>query len=371
MVVSEKKKLKSIIAKKRILITGASGFIGNNLCQALNKKYQVVPKVLVHLSPIDNVRVREIKGDILNLASLKEAMKNVDVVVHCANNYDSDLNWRTSVLGTKNICEASLFCKVKKVIYLSSAAVYGYQLPPRVNEKSAYKKVKGDIYNQSKIEAEKIVRNYYQKKHLPMVIIQPTIVYGPGSIPWTIGPIIDIKNNNFFWVNESGGTANHIFISDLVKAILLAIAKDESLGNTFIISGGEVIKWKDFFKPYFSMLHHPIPEDLNSSSLRVKNALFPILHILKKIIHKSKISLLIPKRIKANLKQSYSQMENIRNFKQSTIVQQRFKYSSLFDIAKARRILGFKPKVSFKQGMTLTKKWFDKNKEAILNFEIY
>jgi len=356
--------------KKKILVTGASGFIGRHICEVLLNTNKYLPVALEHLNPITIKGVKKIKGDVLDLNSLKFSLKDCHAVIHCANSYDSSLNWNVSVKGTGNICKFCLDLKLSKLIYLSSASVYGFDLPSIVNESTQYNKINGDIYNNSKIYAEKIVNHFIDKYKLPAVILQPTIVYGPHSIPWTIDPINKIKNGNFLWMSILQGNANPIYINDLTEAVLLALENKKAIGKTFIISGGEIVSWKDFFKPYFKFAGKSLPKKTNKDS-NLSASYFYFLSMIRNILNIANIVKKIPNNIKGPFKNFYRTFLQIEEIKNNEDFLKRYAYKAYFDITKANKILGFQPKVNFNKGMTLTKKWFLKNKKYVFEYDYY
>jgi len=350
---------------KTFLITGASGFIAGRIIERLCQKHDCRIKALVHninhATRIARLDIEIIPGDILDKKLLGKIAQNVDYVIHCAvgNTPDTKLNRQITVNGTKNILRASLKNKIKKLIYFSTMSVYGYPLPATVNEKTPYKKVPEDHYNNDKIEAEKICRKYI-KKGLPAVILQPTIVYGPYAKSWTINPTNEIKNNQIFLINNGNGFANPVYIDNLIDAVFLALIKKEAISETFIISNGKSITWKKFYDVYQKMISKKNLSELTiSNKLKLQILNFPIKvgKKIKLIFNPFDFFQKRPTFIDKIILPHYQKTKAIENLSANKNRQLFFQDKALFEIKKAEKILCYSPGISFSQGMKLTKKW--------------
>lgn len=350
---------------KTFLIIGASGFIGGRIIERLYRDYNCHVKALIHnighAARIARFDIEIIPGDILDKKLLEKTTQNVDFVIHCAvgNTSDVKLNHQITVEGTKNILQASLKNKVKRLIYFSTMSVYGYPLPKICNEETPYKKVQGDCYNNDKIEAEKIVRGYI-KKGLPGVILQPTIVYGPYAGSWTIGPVNELKNNGLFLVDEGQGIANPVYIDNLVDAVFLASTKREAIGKIFIISGGQGMTWKKFFNAYRKMIGKetlPKLNRFNKLKLEILNLPIEIGRRIRVVFDPFAYFNLRPAFVDKIILPFYRRAKTIENLSADKNRQLFFQDKCVFEIEKAKKILGYTPRISFSEGMKLTEKW--------------
>ena len=181
-----------------VLVTGATGLVGSNLCKELvDKGYKV--KAFVKTSSdksfLDTLDIEYAYGDIRFLDDVSKAMKDIDIVFHCAGHVDILKTFDTehasvNILGTKNALKAAVSNKIKRFIYVSTLGVLGILKEHYYDrEDSPYIKV-GHPYFDTKIDAERLVVNYYNDQNLPVVILRPGLIYGerdrnllPNMIP--------------------------------------------------------------------------------------------------------------------------------------------------------------------------------------------
>ncbi len=238
-------------------VTGASGFIGNELTKALLERGDEVSVVV--RSPeklnLEHPRLSVFEGDLHSLETIERAMKNSDAVFHLAayaNIWSRDklLAYRTNVIGTKNILNAALKNKVKKLVFTSSAAT----MPPSkkgelVDENFPVPDEYGTEYETTKLAAEKLCLEYVGKG-LDVVIVNPTRLYGPGFLNKSNSVTVMIKKyieGSWRFVPGDGrAIGNYVFVDDVVEGHLLALYKGRP-GQRYIL-GGENASFNDFFE---------------------------------------------------------------------------------------------------------------------------
>lgn len=351
---------------KTFLITGASGFIGGRIVERLKRDYSCKVKALVHnlnhAARIARFDIEILSGNILDKIWLEDVTKGVDYLVHCAfgNTSDNNLNKKITVDGTENILHAAVKNKVKRFIYFSTMSVYGYGLPNRCNEECSYQIVKGDFYNNDKIEAEKIVFEYI-KKGLPAVILQPTIVYGPYASIWTVWVVEKLKQKQLFLIDDGKGLANPLYIDNLVDAVFLSLTKKEAIGEKFIISDGKSVSWKEFFSYYQKMI--------KSNRFPKIRKTYKYKYLLLSLVTKNIINLknkFYPKPLFSTqnlLTESFDNLLHKVDDLSGSVMDKNleifFKDRTIFDISKAENKLKYTSRVTLKKGMQLTEKWLN------------
>ena len=176
----------SVTTSMRLAITGASGQLGSYLMD-LATGLDAVGIDLVS-SPFPKHRSKIVKEDIRDLEAMRKALKGCDAVVHCAAQVSvvasiadplNDLSH--NVQGTINLLQVAAECKVRKFVYISSAAVYGD--PVRVPIDESHPLNPKSPYGASKMAAEQYCRVFAETRGLPCVIVRPFNFYSPRADP--------------------------------------------------------------------------------------------------------------------------------------------------------------------------------------------
>lgn len=226
---------------KRILITGASGFVGSNLVYALvREKYQVI--LLLRDSSMNSfpneIPCLKAYGSIENISLLKELVKGTDTVFHAAayisfKKSDFEKAYQINVIGTRNILEACFKAGVNKVVHLSACAVLGYSLDKDavLDETSSHEIGKDNVYAYTKKLAEEEVQRYIQKG-LNASIANIATIYGQGDRKLNSGSIIASIYKGKMRFVPPGGTS-YVSIDDLIEGLLLLARKGKS-GERYI-----------------------------------------------------------------------------------------------------------------------------------------
>ena len=362
---------------KRILVTGGTGFIGGRLVEYLvrecNAEVVVLVRNLARLPRIARFNIQIMHGDVTNLKAVRKAMEGCEFVFHCAfgNDGTSDKQKGVTINGTENVLKAALECDVKRVVHVSTVSVYGQTENGDLDE-STLRKYSNETYADSKHEAEVLALNYFKEHGLPVSVIQPTIVYGPGYGNWTINPIIQLKKGRVIIVNEGNGLCNTVYIDDVIQAMILSAVKDEAIGHIFLISDGEPVTWREFYGAYENVLGIKSTISLSFEEIKKyrkigKNKKQIISQMIKNstsingwsglIQDPSKLDY-IPLITKTLLKKSVKNSSKpILLLTDSQVVF--FKTRSQVRIDKAKSQLNYNPKFNFEEGMAITERWLD------------
>ena len=311
---------------KKVLITGANGFIGNKLMA--HYQAQGIPVVGVDLSGNGE---DIFQGDIGQPETISQLLQDCDVVVHTAalvsnSIADADM-WRVNVLATRNLIAAAEKHKVRRFVQISSIVAYGNSAEGELNEEQPVH-ADGGSYVLTKLASEHAVLAATANSPMELVIIRPGDVYGPGSRPWVILPIEAINKGQFMLPAKGQGFFRPIFISDLIRGIALAVSTKEAAGEIFNLSCEGYMTTAEFFSHHYQWMNKRGP-------LKVSTGLA---------------------MFAASVATKLAQMTGgVNEASTATIVQLCTK--SWFSIAKAERVLGWKPEVSFEDGMQQSKQW--------------
>lgn len=290
-----------------ILVTGGSGFIGNKLVEFLCKeKHTVVNFSMV--APEHEIQGSIfVKGDVCNLGALLQTVRDYKIarIVHNAAISNPKLcvdnpyrMFSINVIGTINALQTAHLFDVDQFVYISSGAVYGNMMENQVFE---YDATRGNsMYGASKVASEEIVRNY----GLSSISLRLGFVYGPGrTIDCPIKNLLEqvISTGQINWDKGKDQVMDFVFIDDVVFAIYKAIVTDIHGHEDINIGGGDLVKFT-------------------------------------KIVEKTKN--LFPNAI-------------------INIGSGSFGYDNLgkMDLGKARKVLGWNPKVSIDRGIELYTNW--------------
>jgi len=242
----------------KCMVTGATGFIGNRLVNELlnlGNEVHILARSKEKVSQLYENRVTFFRGDLNDTDIIQEAIVGCDVVFHLAafaNIWSKDkmLAYKTNVTGTKNILEAALQNKVKRVVFTSSAAIF----PPsesggEIDETCTLPENYLTEYETTKVKAEQLCAEYC-KKGLDVVIVNPPRVFGLGLLNKSNSVTILIKkyiSGNWHVIPGNGDSVgNYVFIDDVVNGHILAMQKGVP-GEKYIL-GGTNISFNDFFR---------------------------------------------------------------------------------------------------------------------------
>ena len=232
-----------------VLITGASGFVGKELAAALTKENKVTCMVRItsRISFLKKLGVKVVFGDVSDKDSLKEAVKDKDIIFHLVGigslsaNSEEEFKrfFRVNVDGTKNLLDSILEHNkgVKKIIYLSSTAAVGLKKEPVDEETACEPKTP---YQKSKYKSEELVQDYFRRYNLPISIIRPSMIYGPGGNNSEILRICRfVKKGIFPLFNRGDNAVPLVYITDFVRAVILVARKGKN-GEVYFATNEEV-----------------------------------------------------------------------------------------------------------------------------------
>ena len=240
----------------RVLVTGATGFIGGNLTRLLSRSgYEV--RALVrpgsNTLTIDDTGVEQAPGDILDQDSVARAIRSCEAVFHCAAAYtfwsrDPGAVYRTNVEGTRNVLEAARREQVSRIVYTSTVSTIGYSSSGNANEQSPVEPshLVGN-YKQSKYQAEQVVLEM-ASLGLPVVIVNPTAPVGAWDVkPTPTGRIlVDFLRQKMPAYLDTG--LNLVDVRDVAAGHILAMEKGKP-GHRYLLGNRNVT-----LKELFSML---------------------------------------------------------------------------------------------------------------------
>lgn len=314
-----------------VLVTGARGFIGSRLVEILAEQGAQV-NVLVR----DNLRTERFRrlgcrvfiGDLSLPQTLPPAFVGRQIVFHNAVAFGAleDI-WPINVEGTRQVVEMASQASAQRVVHVSSVAVHGENLPEMVREDQPYV-THGNSYEISKAEGEKLALQLGRERGVEVVVVRPTLAYGPGSPGWVLDWFKRVKYHKTALVDGGRGLANLVYVDDLVQGMILAALVPGVAGEAFFHSGPQPVTWREYLGEFSRMLGKPLPPSVPFWRARLGAAISR---------QTSRLTRRLP-RLSAY---------HVNLMSQRTV----------FDISKGGRLLGYEPRVSLEKGMRRTETW--------------
>ena len=246
-------------------VTGATGFVGGRLVEALVEEGHKV-RVLVRrpaaapLLPLYGVEV--VQGDLGDPAGLEDAVRGAERVFHCAGLVGDWLRHDEARLinveGTRALLAACAATGVERVVHLSSLSVYGLG-QHRGTDESAPLRYSGDAYMDSKIDAERMVRVAVDRDGLGVVVVRPGFIYGPGDLRFLPKLLDALGRGQFVYVGDGSKLLNLSYVDDVARAMLLAAGEAKAVGEAYNITDGTETSLRDFVESLCGSLGIPAP----------------------------------------------------------------------------------------------------------------
>ncbi|MFQ6052021.1 MAG: NAD-dependent epimerase/dehydratase family protein [Candidatus Hydrothermarchaeota archaeon] len=321
----------------KVLVTGAGGFIGSHLTEALIEKgYEVVGLLEPedHNPWIKNINAQFIRGDVTIKNSLYKAVKGVSCIYHLAaykTGPSIDRYYITNYLGTRNMVNVCLEsgAKIKRFLFTSSIAAIGPgEKGKLLDESTPCKPI--SAYGRSKLFAEQFLTSVGKK--LPVTIVRLPIVYGPRFSGFLL-PIFKLLNRGFR-VSSGHPAANLVFVKDIAEGIIMTAESPEAAGKVYHLGGEKNYSMDEVLTC--------IEQSLGRKTIKLR---LPYLFCLlvacfSEYLSRVKITELMIRR------------QNIEEY---------LKYSGWgIDISKAERELGYKAQTRLEEGMRVTLGWYRK-----------
>jgi predicted dehydrogenase/nucleoside-diphosphate-sugar epimerase len=342
-------------ADGKVLITGASGFIGGRIAEMgfLTEEFDVLAGIRQWSSAarLGRFPMSIISFDLLNQADVEKALNGVTMIVHCAKGGEG-----ATVSGTRNLLEAAHRKGIERFVHLSTADVYGDAIGKVIEENPL--RYTGTEYNQTKIDAEKACWEY-REKGLPVVILRPSIVYGPFSKNWSVRFAHMLLQRKWgIYEGRGDGICNLIYVDDLVRIIFEALRNDKAVGEAFNVCTPVTMTWNEYFERFNKAMGlPPLPNITRGHSGLQLAVTEPVRKVggfvrdhcmgpVKKVAETFEFAKKLMKQTEQALKTTPSREELSL-----------FGRQAMYPGDKARETIGFVPEVSLDEGLSRTVEW--------------
>jgi nucleoside-diphosphate-sugar epimerase len=259
-------------------------------------------------------------------------MEGCDLVIHTAavvsNAASLDLSWGLNVFGTRLALDGAAAAGVRRFVHLSSVRAFSdLDFPDGVDERHPVR-TDGNPYVDTKVASEQVALQAHAAGEVPVTVVRPGDVYGPGSRPWTVLPVAAIAAGRFVLPAMGRGIFSPVYLDNLIDGILLAASHPQAVGQIFTLSDGVPVSCREFFGHYHRMLGRRGPVCLPTSVALALAA------------GASTAGRLTGTETEAN-----------------TTTVRYFTRRGSYSIAKAQRLLGFAPAIDLAEGMRRTESW--------------
>ncbi len=275
-----------------ILVTGATGFLGQHICRELaNLDFKVVAlardfsKAKEILNEFENIEIRE--GDLNNLSSLENAMNNIDVVIHSAglvSDWGNPETFRKSnVEGTKNLLLIAHSKGIKQFVSISSLGIFGDADQDKIDENNQLLYTT-DNYSNSKIGQEFFVKKYCLHNKIPFTIIRPGFIYGEGDNNFFPKLIANIEKKKMKFVGSGDNHLNTVYVGNVTSLITRVIGNPVACNQSYNLSDREQVSVRKFINDITLQLNLPrVEKSVSLKTALAITAIFETLYTTLKI----------------------------------------------------------------------------------------
>jgi len=322
-----------------ILVTGATGFLGSALVTELVKQGQPI-RILAR----DERKAREqfgdavtiMRGEITDEAQVQQAVDGATTIYHFAGRLyhpstPAHLYYRTHVEGTRILLDACQGqSQLQRIVHCSTTGVHGVTGKTPAAEDAPFAPT--NPYEATKLEGELLALKAHEEQGLPISVVRPGLVYGPGDLH-LLGFFASIKKGRPCLIDGGKALIHPIYIDDMTNAFLLCAESPRAIGHSYNIAGDHPVSFRELATAIARALGKPLPGgDLPLWLANVASDIFA----------------LIPGIKGENAPLTRSRVQFLTN-------------SRVYDIGRARTELGFASTVALEEGMRRTADWYYKH----------
>jgi nucleoside-diphosphate-sugar epimerase len=322
-----------------ILVTGATGFLAQNLIPALQERGHGVRALVLPSEDATWLRKRGVAvypGDVRTPETLIEPMRGADAVFHTAALMamwrPMHVHYAVHVTGTENVCRAALGAGVKRLVHLSSAITYTPGTGQPIREDSPQEPLH-EPHAVTKAQGDKLVQRMIAEDGLPAVIIRPEAMFGPYD-RINFRRLADrLRAGKGIIIGSGHNAVPFVYVTDVVQGLLLALEHPRALGQAFNITNDETMTAEEFLGA--------IAAEVGGKAPRIRvpyRALYSAAYFAEWI----------------------ATLTNREPFVTRHGVQMFGSHNPL-SIDKARRELGYEPQVPLREGIRLAGAWYQEH----------
>ena len=320
------------------MVTGATGFLGSNLCKELlahGYKVRALARRSSDISMLNNLDVEIVYGDVLDINSLEEPMTGCGTVFHIAAlfrqaKYPDEMYRKVNIDGTLNVLKTAEKNNVDRVIHCSTVGVHSHIPNPPADEDEPFRP--GDVYQATKAEGEKLAQEWFRSGRVNGTVIRPAMIWGPGD-KRTLKLFQGVAKRRFPMIGTGETFVHWVMVDDLARGFRLAAESDVSPGQRYILAGESYVT--------LTRLVQSIATAFGVKPLPIRIPAYPI-----QIVGSVMEALCKPLKVEPPI---YRRRVDF------------FTKSRSFNCDKAKRELGFQAQRSFDDEVKTISEWYVKN----------
>jgi nucleoside-diphosphate-sugar epimerase len=330
------------------LITGATGFVGGHLvdaCLARGDRVSAIVRPNTDATALEKQGVAIFRGDFGDPALVQQALNSgVDVVVHCAAKVGDrgpvEEYRPTNVEAFRHLLDACKGRPLHRFIHVSSLGVYEARHHQQTDESEPLPPAHMDSYTTTKVEADKLAQDYIRSSGLPITILRPGFVYGPRDKVVLPKLIRHMARKKVHYLGADQRAQNCIHVGNFVDSVFLAVDNPKAVGQIYNLTDGEFVSKKRFIEAV-----------ADGMGLKKSKQVLPYW-----------LAALVVKLVKRQMTKA------LASGKKPWVTPAQFKFMQLnldFSIEKAKRELGYSPRIKFDEGMKETVAWYKAHPEVV------
>ena len=258
----------------KVFVTGATGFVGTKLVEELIKAgYQAhcLVRKTSKLSRLKELGASLCYGDVTDKESILKGMQDCAWGVNLANLYsywepDKKNYTKINIRGTQNVMEAALETNLAKIVHVSSIIVYGNNTGDIITEECKMSSEHGSEYARTKYAGDLTAWDLYEKNNLPLVVIYPVGIIGPGDPKLTGKYLENLIAGKIPSLVFRDATFTFVHVRDVSLAIIKALEKDHNIGEKYIV-GKYQMSYGEYSRLICEIAEVPAPKNTMSDAL--------------------------------------------------------------------------------------------------------